>query len=142
MGHPDIYASKMEGIAETGKEPTVDSINWTMTLLDSSRLATLAVAIFLIIYGSFRAIKSDKNKEDADDEETNSIDAFWEQGHTIESSQALLLPFGASLSLLIMFFFFDSLQLLFTLMTAGELTLPSLPSSLKLYWLPIQSLFS
>ena len=28
MGHPDIYASKMEGIAETGKEPTVDSINW------------------------------------------------------------------------------------------------------------------
>jgi len=118
MGHPDIYASKMEGIAETGEEPTVDSINWTMTLLDSSRLATLAVAIFLIIYGSFRAIKSDKNKEDADDEETNSIDAFWEQGHTIESSQALLLPFGASLSLLIMFFFFDSLQLLFTLMTA------------------------
>ena len=30
----------------------------------------------------YRAVKSDKNKEDPDDEETNSIDAFWEQGES------------------------------------------------------------
>uniref|UniRef100_A0A915KE19 Signal peptide peptidase-like 3 n=1 Tax=Romanomermis culicivorax TaxID=13658 RepID=A0A915KE19_ROMCU len=37
---------------------------------------------------------------------------------TIDSSQALFLPIGASLSLLIMFFFFDSLQTVFALFTA------------------------
>ncbi len=48
-------------------------------------------------------------------------------GHTIESGQALLLPLGASSGLLIMFFLFDQLQLLFTLMTAGK-SLPYLHS--------------
>ena len=42
-------------------------------------------------------------------------------GHTIESAHAIFLPLGASFGLLLMFFFFDSLQLLFTLMTAGKI---------------------
>lgn len=33
--------------------------------------------------------------------------------------QALCLPLGASVSLLIMFFFFDSMQMLFAICTAG-----------------------
>lgn len=35
--------------------------------------------------------------------------------------QALCLPLGASVSLLVMFFFFDSMQLLFAVCTASEL---------------------
>lgn len=39
---------------------------------------------------------------------------------TIDSTQALFLPIGASVSLLVMFFFFDSVQVVFTICTAGE----------------------
>ena len=37
---------------------------------------------------------------------------------TLDSLQAMCLPLGASFSLLIMFFFFDSMQLLFAVCTA------------------------
>ncbi|XP_038647520.1 signal peptide peptidase-like 3 isoform X2 [Scyliorhinus canicula] len=37
---------------------------------------------------------------------------------TIDSTQALFLPVGASVSLLVMFFFFDSVQVVFTICTA------------------------
>merc|ERR1719278_1253028 len=37
---------------------------------------------------------------------------------TLDSLQAMCLPLGASVSLLIMFFFFDSMQLLFAVCTA------------------------
>eukprot|EP00112_Aurelia_sp_Birch-Aquarium-sp1_P012435 Seg2615.2 transcript_id=Seg2615.2/GoldUCD/mRNA.D3Y31 product="Signal peptide peptidase-like 3" protein_id=Seg2615.2/GoldUCD/D3Y31 len=120
MATPDLIASKMSAAADTigNSAPAAGDINWMMSLLDTSRLATLVVSISLIIYGSFRAIRTDKNNDASEDEESNSLGLLWEHGHTIESVQALLLPFGASISLLIMFFFFDSLQLLFTLMTA------------------------
>lgn len=36
---------------------------------------------------------------------------------------ALCLPLGASISLLVMFFFFDSMQMLFAVATAGKLLL-------------------
>ena len=39
---------------------------------------------------------------------------------TLDSYQAIFLPLGASLSLLIMFLFFDSLQLVFAVCTAGK----------------------
>lgn len=39
---------------------------------------------------------------------------------TIDSTQALFLPIGASVSLLVMFFFFDSVQVVFTICTAGN----------------------
>ena len=39
---------------------------------------------------------------------------------TINTAQAVFLPVGASFSLLVMFFFFDTLQFFFALCTAGE----------------------
>jgi signal peptide peptidase-like protein 3 len=50
--------------------------------------------------------------------------------------QALCLPLGASVSLLVMFFFFDSMQLLFAVCTASESPLllfsfSFLPGSIK-----------
>ncbi|MEQ2273461.1 Signal peptide peptidase-like 3, partial [Xenotaenia resolanae] len=43
---------------------------------------------------------------------------------TIDSTQALFLPIGASVSLLVMFFFFDSVQVVFTICTAGNYAAP------------------
>lgn len=39
---------------------------------------------------------------------------------TLDTMQALCLPLGASISLLVMFFFFDSMQMLFAICTASE----------------------
>lgn len=39
---------------------------------------------------------------------------------TLDTMHALCLPLGASISLLVMFFFFDSMQMLFAVATAGE----------------------
>lgn len=39
---------------------------------------------------------------------------------TINTAQAVFLPVGASFSLLVMFFFFDTLQFFFALCTAGK----------------------
>jgi len=39
---------------------------------------------------------------------------------TLDTMQALCLPLGASVSLLVMFFFFDSMQLLFAVCTASK----------------------
>lgn len=38
---------------------------------------------------------------------------------TIDTCQAAFLPIGASVSLLVMFLFFDSLQMVFAICTAG-----------------------
>ena len=42
------------------------------------------------------------------------------QSHVIETMHAVALPLGASLSLIIMFFFFDSLQTVFIICTASR----------------------
>ena len=39
---------------------------------------------------------------------------------TIDSCQAMFLPIGASVSLLVMFLFFDSLQMVFAVCTASK----------------------
>ena len=47
------------------------------------------------------------------------IDMFLTSGiQTLDSLQAMCLPLGASISLLVMFFFFDSMQMLFAICTA------------------------
>lgn len=40
---------------------------------------------------------------------------------TLDTMHALCLPLGASISLLVMFFFFDSMQMLFAVCTASKL---------------------
>lgn len=98
---------------------------WIYTFADSSRLLTIIISILLIIYGSFRALGLDASYdvcEDADGEQncssspfTRLVDGF----QTINTAQAVFLPVGASFSLLVMFFFFDTLQFFFALCTAA-----------------------
>ncbi|XP_046839970.1 signal peptide peptidase-like 3 [Xenia sp. Carnegie-2017] len=96
---------------------------WCLMLLDSSRVATLLVSVLLIVYGCFRSLGVDAAKEnefDNSDESSKSVFFFQSispDSHTISSTQAMLLPLGASCSLLFMFFFFDKFQSIFAVCT-------------------------
>lgn len=122
MASQDLFAAKLSA----SNRLSVDSlpsggegdVSWAFSLLDTSRLATFFISLSLIVYGSFRAIKAENADSDKEDNEIKDKSVFEEYGHTIESAHAIFLPLGASFGLLLMFFFFDSLQLLFTLMTA------------------------
>uniref|UniRef100_UPI00358F93E0 signal peptide peptidase-like 3 isoform X2 n=1 Tax=Myxine glutinosa TaxID=7769 RepID=UPI00358F93E0 len=96
------------------------------SLVDSSQVSTFLISILLIVYGSFRSLNMDEECQEKEKEcsgngtgaltisSTSSSNSI----QTIDSTQALFLPVGASVSLLIMFFFFDSVQVVFTICTA------------------------
>ncbi|KAK6190955.1 hypothetical protein SNE40_002712 [Patella caerulea] len=112
-----------EQLAETA---TASAYN----IVDTSRLSTFVISILLIVYGSFRSLNLDREKklekEKCEKEKppgyiptTGNNEVTPEnQVQTIDSCQAMFLPLGASASLLIMFFFFDSLQMVFAIFTA------------------------
>ncbi|XP_071093005.1 signal peptide peptidase-like 3 isoform X1 [Haliotis cracherodii] len=96
------------------------------SIVDTSRLSTFVISILLIVYGSFRSLnleKENKEKEKEKDKngsyvnQPNVVEAE-SQMQTIDTCQAMFLPLGASASLLIMFLFFDSLQMVFAIFTA------------------------
>ena len=77
--------------------------------MDSSRVSTFFISILLIVYGSFRSLAMEEGRgEDGVDEK----DRRENNVTTLDSVQAMCLPLGASVSLLIMFFFFDSMQVI------------------------------
>ena len=74
--------------------------------MDSSRVSTFFISILLIVYGSFRSLAMEEGKgEEGEEKEKKESNVT-----TLDSLQAMCLPLGASVSLLIMFFFFDSMQ--------------------------------
>ncbi|CAF5221521.1 unnamed protein product, partial [Rotaria magnacalcarata] len=94
--------------------------NSIFSFLDSSHLSTFILAIALIVYGSFRALDRDKAKDSASYKLLfePSANEQVSPSHVIETIHAIVLPLGASLSLMIMFFYFDSLQTVFIICTA------------------------
>ena len=88
------------------------------TLIDSSHIITFCVSILVIIYGSFKSLNIDSDNEHKSD----SVDEKSDQQITqnIDITHALLIPLAASLSLLLMFFFFDSIQTIFLLCTSSN----------------------
>eukprot|EP00095_Tigriopus_kingsejongensis_P008917 maker-scaffold279_size225217-snap-gene-1.19 protein:Tk08917 transcript:maker-scaffold279_size225217-snap-gene-1.19-mRNA-1 annotation:"hypothetical protein DAPPUDRAFT_314171" len=120
---------------------TSESYQWAYSILDSSRVSTFFISILLIVYGSFRSLALEEDKEGGkylpSERARESIDAYFgtisdkddktdlskspsaSSGvQTLDSLQAMCLPLGASVSLLVMFFFFDSMQMLFASCTA------------------------
>lgn len=61
---------------------------------------------------------------------------------TLDTIQALCLPLGASISLLVMFFFFDSMQMLFAICTASKCVLRCAQCSIPVNTFVINFLFS
>ncbi|KAJ8312819.1 hypothetical protein KUTeg_010192 [Tegillarca granosa] len=92
------------------------------TVMDSSRLSTFVISILLIVYGSFRSLNLEQENRDKEKEKEKltGAPATENEGNmqTIDTCQAAFLPIGASVSLLIMFLFFDSLQMVFAICTA------------------------
>lgn len=97
---------------------------WVYSVMDSSRVSTFLISILLIVYGSFRSLNMEteareREKENAKGNLLGGPDTKCRQDvQTLDAMQALCLPLGASISLLIMFFFFDSMQMLFAVCTA------------------------
>jgi len=107
------------------QSPTsMEAYQWAYSIVDSSRVSTFFISILLIVYGSFRSLaleEDNKNLQDPDakDKETGKPAEERTTGiQTLDSLQAMCLPLGASISLLVMFFFFDSMQMLFAICTA------------------------
>ncbi|KAL8583035.1 hypothetical protein ACOMHN_051199 [Nucella lapillus] len=98
---------------------TVSAFN----VVDSSRISTFVISILLIVYGSFRSLNLERENKERDKENKEKV-AYGtaadneSQIPTIDTCQAMFLPVWASVSLLIMFFFFDSLQMIFAIFTA------------------------
>ncbi|XP_040540869.1 signal peptide peptidase-like 3 isoform X1 [Gallus gallus] len=95
------------------------------SLVDSSQVSTFLISILLIVYGSFRSLNMDFENQDKEKDNSSTAGSFNGNStnnskgiQTIDSTQALFLPIGASVSLLVMFFFFDSVQVVFTICTA------------------------
>ncbi|KAL1378224.1 hypothetical protein pipiens_015732 [Culex pipiens pipiens] len=97
-------------------------------MMDSSRVSTCLISMLLIVYGSFRSLNMEQEQREKEkkrqSESTNNlltgepIPPEQNKFATLDTMHALCLPLGASVSLLIMFFFFDSMQMLFAVCTA------------------------
>ncbi|XP_048757334.1 signal peptide peptidase-like 3 [Ostrea edulis] len=114
MSHPQ--QSLPMGIEDQLSENAAIS---AFSVMDSSRLSTFVISILLIVYGSFRSLNLEQeNREKEKDKQYSSSTDGESNMQTIDTCQAAFLPIGASASLLIMFLFFDSLQMVFAICTA------------------------
>lgn len=99
---------------------------WAYSIMDSSRVSTFLISMLLIVYGSFRSLNMEQEARDRANGSTNCLLNPSQQAQTesnvqtLDTMQALCLPLGASISLLVMFFFFDSMQMLFAICTASK----------------------
>lgn len=103
------------------------------SIMDSSRISTFLISILLIVYGSFRSLNMEQEAREREKEKersnlltgTSNNSAGNPDGanggrvQTLDTMHALCLPLGASISLLVMFFFFDSMQMLLAICTAS-----------------------
>lgn len=102
--------------------------------MDSSRISTFLISILLIVYGSFRSLNMEQEAREREKEKernnlltgitsntTAGTDSAAGRVQTLDTMHALCLPLGASISLLVMFFFFDSMQMLLAICTASKL---------------------
>ncbi|KAJ8970507.1 hypothetical protein NQ317_007872 [Molorchus minor] len=96
---------------------------WAYSIMDSSRVSTFLISMLLIVYGSFRSLNMEQEARERANGTTNCLlnpsqTVPQDNVQTLDTMQALCLPLGASISLLVMFFFFDSMQMLFAICTA------------------------
>ncbi len=135
MHGPKVMQEHASAIGSVGAD-------WMQTLIDSSHILIICISISVIIYASFKSLNIDwdneqiqqndnesvsnkdiESKDSVDDiDSQNSKTTAVNQQHTqdIGTTHALLIPLAASVSLLLMFFFFESIQMIFLLCTSGK----------------------
>lgn len=109
---PPKKAAKLATFSAREKAAVMSEYQWAYSLVDSSRVSTFLISILLMVYGSFRSLNMEQEQKERNGQGTDN------NVQTLDTMQALCLPLGASISLLVMFFFFDSMQMLFAICTA------------------------
>ncbi|KAF4523221.1 hypothetical protein B566_EDAN011759 [Ephemera danica] len=118
----------MEAAGGGGAEELMVPVSRAYSIMDSSRVSTFLISILLIVYGSFRSLNMEQEARERERNRAASTGTavnpngesmlVFPDVQTLDTLQALCLPLGASISLLVMFFFFDSMQMLFAICTA------------------------
>lgn len=120
-----------QGAGAAGTTTEFREYQWAYSIMDSSRVSTCLISMLLIVYGSFRSLNMEQEqrereqKKRANDSLNNLLTGEpvqMEQSKfaTLDAMHALCLPLGASVALLVMFFFFDSMQMLLAVCTASK----------------------
>lgn len=133
-----------QGAGAAGTTTEFRDYQWAYAVMDSSRVSTCLISMLLIVYGSFRSLNMEQEQRERERKRQNDsmnnlltgepVPPEQNKFATLDTMHALCLPLGASVSLLVMFFFFDSMQMLFAVCTASKCA--PLPSRrLSLIWL-------
>ncbi|KAI8442325.1 hypothetical protein MSG28_005862 [Choristoneura fumiferana] len=114
-------------MAQVGANMEYQEYKWAYSIMDSSKVSACLISMLLIVYGSFRSLNMEREaRERADREREASLLGGTKPTscsansnvQTLNTMQALCFPLGSSVALLIMFFFFDSMQTLVAICTA------------------------
>ncbi|RNA44874.1 signal peptide peptidase-like 3 [Brachionus plicatilis] len=110
--------------------------SWIKSTIDSSHLITFFISILIILYASFKSLNNELDclpedefdgfcavDSDLDLDQriilmNDQTDEKKDKFQTINSCQALFIPILSSISLLVMFFYFDSFQTTFVICTS------------------------
>lgn len=121
-------SSGNSGVDNSNTQGEYRELHWAYSVMDSSRVSTCLISMLLIVYGSFRSLNIEQEARERQEKKRNEsmtnlltgepIENEPSKFATLDTMHALCLPLGASVSLLVMFFFFDSMQLLFAVCTA------------------------
>ncbi|XP_059053852.1 signal peptide peptidase-like 3 [Achroia grisella] len=114
-------------MAQVGANMEYQEYKWAYSIMDSSKVSACLISMLLIVYGSFRSLNMEREaRERAEREREASLlggkptptTSTNNNVQTLNTMQALCFPLGSSVALLIMFFFFDSMQTLVAICTA------------------------
>lgn len=119
-----------QGAGAAGTTTEFRDYQWAYAVMDSSRVSTCLISMLLIVYGSFRSLNMEQEQRERERKRQNDsmnnlltgepVPPEQNKFATLDTMHALCLPLGASVSLLVMFFFFDSMQMLFAVCTASK----------------------
>ncbi|KAH9645556.1 hypothetical protein HF086_005205 [Spodoptera exigua] len=115
-------------MAQVGANMEYQEYKWAYSIMDSSKVSACLISMLLIVYGSFRSLNMEREARERAEREreatllggkpaTTSSNSN-SNVQTLNTMQALCFPLGSSVALLIMFFFFDSMQTLVAICTA------------------------
>lgn len=113
-------------MAQVGANIEYQEYKWAYSIMDSSKVSACLISMLLIVYGSFRSLNMEREARERAEKEREACLLGGKPAaapthnnvQTLNTMQALCFPLGSSVALLIMFFFFDSMQTVVAIATA------------------------
>ncbi|XP_049879311.1 signal peptide peptidase-like 3 isoform X2 [Pectinophora gossypiella] len=112
---------------QLGANVEYQEYKWAYSIMDSSKVSACLISMLLIVYGSFRSLNMEREARERAEREREATllggkpappSTSNSNVQTLNTMQALCFPLGSSVALLVMFFFFDSMQTLVAICTA------------------------